>query len=142
MTQAEFTKKSRMVYGERFNLAVRDSKPTRQRAQIGDNDLKKLQQVLKMLESFLEQKNANRKRKQSPAGQRKFDKACAASREAYSSRNPHKPDNTISIPVENGLEVRHSARKMRDSAMKATYEQICIESQAAYNARNPHKGRG
>ena len=127
---------TRMCYGERFPLYVKDAKPKPQAKpvkKISDDTNKKLEHILLLLTALLE----GEKKARDTAKQRRFQEMCNEAQRGYRSRNPHtwRDQNRLSIPIEN-CDRRPAA--VRDRAM-SSYDRACLESQSAYAARNPHK---
>ena len=127
---------TRMCYGERFPLYIKDAKPKPQAKpvkKIGDSTDKKLERIIFLLTQLLagEQKARDKER------QRRFNQMCNEAQQGYRSRNPHtwRDQNRLSIPIEN-CDQRPAA--VGDRAM-SSYDRACLESQSAYAARNPHK---
>ena len=130
---------TRMCYGERFPLCVRDEKPKPQAKpvkQISADTNKKLEHILLLLTALLEGEEKARDR----AKRRRFDQMCTEAQQGYSSRNPHnrRNQNRLSIRVEND----QKPTSVRDRAMMSSYDRACLEAQNAYAARNPHSKRG
>ena len=126
---------TRMCYGERFPLYIKDAKPKPQAKpvkKISDDTNKKLEHILLLLTQLLEGEQKARDR----AKQRRFQEMCSEAQQGYRSRNPHtrQNQNRISLRVEND----QKPASVRDRAM-SSYERACLESQNAYSARNPHK---
>lgn len=129
---------TRMCYGERFPLYIKDAKPKPQAKpvkKISDDTNKKLEHILLLLTALLE----GEKKARDTAKQRRFNQMCTEAQQGYRSRNPHtrRDQNRLSIRVEND----QKPTSVRDRAM-SSYDRACLESQSAYAARNPHGKRG
>lgn len=130
---------TRMCYGERFPLYIKDAKPKPQAKpvkKISDDTNKKLEHILLLLTQLLEGEQKARDK----AKQRRFQEMCTEAEQGYSSRNPHnrRNQNRLSIRVEND----QKPTSVRDRAMMSSYERACLESQNAYADRHPHSKRG
>lgn len=122
---------TRMCYGERFPLYVKDAKPKPQAKRIiSDDTNKKLEHVLLLLTKLLE----GEQKAYDKAKQQRFQKMCAEAEQGYGNRNPHnrRNKNRLSIPVES---FDQKPLSVRDTS---SYDLVCMEAAMAYASRNPH----